>query len=225
MLLRAGLARLGCRPSWPIERAATGQEGRANAAQPRRRYPGEAAEGRGAREQNQDAGPHGFWASLAPRNTPLAGTERGDRVHRPDVPWPPPSGAFSEQACFTSQTAMRAGILILLPCSAAFSGLAGVPAPRLRRVSSPLLQDVTRPARGDRGTADGQVVAVLTRASWGRPYCTYGLRGPAFCVPHVPEAQGSLPPGPRALHVRRAHTSLGRAARTVHTTGRGGARC
>lgn len=53
---------------------------------------------------------------------------------------------------------MRAGILILLPCYAAFSGLAGVPAPRLRRASSPLLQDVTRPARGDRGTADGQVV-------------------------------------------------------------------
>ena len=114
---------------------------------------------------------------------------------------------------------MRAGMLVLLmlPCYAAFSGLAGVPAPRLRRAtSSPLsLQDVTRPARGDRGTADGQVVAVLTRAR-GRPYCTYGLRGPAFCLPHVPEAQGSLPPGPRALHVRRAHTSLGRAARTVH---------
>jgi len=53
---------------------------------------------------------------------------------------------------------MRAGMLILLPCYAAFSGLAGVPAPRLRRASSPLLQDVTRPARGDRGTADGQVV-------------------------------------------------------------------
>ena len=45
---------------------------------------------------------------------------------------------------------MRAGMLILLPCYAAFSGLAGVPAPRLRRASSPLLQDVTRPARGDR---------------------------------------------------------------------------
>ena len=55
---------------------------------------------------------------------------------------------------------MRAGMLILLPCYAAFSGLAGVPAPRLRRASSPLsLQDVTRPARGDRGTADGQVAA------------------------------------------------------------------
>ena len=215
MLLRAGLARLGCRPSWPIERAATRQEGRAGAAQPRRRYPGEAAEGRGAREQNQDAGPHGFWARW--RRGTRHWHSGGDRVtSRPEVPRPPPSGAFSEQACFTSQTAMRAGILILLPCSAAFSGLAGVPAPRLRRVSSPLLQDVTRPARGDRGTADGQVVAVLTRASWGRPYCTYGLRGPAFCLPHVPEAQGSLPPGPRALHVRRAHTSLGRAARTVH---------
>ena len=143
--------------------------------------------------------------------------------HPSDVRSLSPSGSFVEQACFTSQAAMRAGILILLPCSAAFSGLAGVPAPRLRRASSPLLQDVTRPARGDRGTADGQVVAVLTRAR-GRPYCTYGLRGPAFCLPHVPEAQGSLPPGPHALYVRRTRASLGRAARTRTvwcTTGRG----
>ena len=27
----------------------------------------------------------------------------------------------------------------------------------------------------------------------GPPYCTYGLRVPASCVLHVPEAQGSLP--------------------------------
>jgi len=52
---------------------------------------------------------------------------------------------------------MRAGIL-LLPCYAAFSGQAGVPPPQLRRTSSPLLQDITRPARGTRGTADGEVV-------------------------------------------------------------------
>ena len=25
-------------------------------------------------------------------------------------------------------------------------------------------------------------------------YCTYGLRVPASCVPHAPEAQGSFPP-------------------------------
>ena len=52
---------------------------------------------------------------------------------------------------------MRAGIL-LLPCYAAFSGQAGVPPPQLRRASSRLLQDITRPARGTRGTADGEVV-------------------------------------------------------------------
>ena len=54
--------------------------------------------------------------------------------------------------------AMRAGLL-LLPCVAAFSGHAGAPPPRLRRSSSPLLQDVTRPARGTKGTADGEVVS------------------------------------------------------------------
>ena len=119
---------------------------------------------------------------------------------------------------------MRAGMLILLPCYAAFSGLAGVPAPRLRRASSPLLQDVTRPARGDRGTADGQVAARADTYVLGPPCCTYGLPAPASCVPHVPEAQGSLPPGPHALYVRRTRASLGRAARTRTvwcTTGRG----
>ena len=58
---------------------------------------------------------------------------------------------------------MRARALLLLPCYSCFSGLAGVVSPRprasarLRRASAPLLQDVTRAARGDRGTADGQV--------------------------------------------------------------------
>ena len=50
---------------------------------------------------------------------------------------------LTRRRVFSSGKAMRAGILILLPCSAAFSGLAGVPAPRLRRASSPLL-----PGRG-----------------------------------------------------------------------------
>ena len=39
------------------------------------------------------------------------------------------------------------------------------------------------------------------------PYCTYGLRVPASCVPYVPEAQGSLLPGHQARHVRRTRTS------------------
>ena len=38
------------------------------------------------------------------------------------------------------------------------------------------------------------MAAVLRRTPMmGPPYCTYGLRVPAFCVPCVPEAQGSLP--------------------------------
>ena len=102
--------------------------------------------------------------------------------HPSDVRSLSPSGSFVEQACFTSQqAAMRAGILILLPCSAAFSGLAGVPAPRLRRASSPLLQDVTRPARargvGARRTARSP--PVLTRAS-------RGLRAVRTGYPHRP---------------------------------------
>ena len=48
------------------------------------------------------------------------------------------------------------------------------------------------------------------------PYCTYGLRVPAPCVLYVPEAQGSLLPGPHALYVRRTRTSLGRAVRTAY---------
>ena len=115
---------------------------------------------------------------------------------------------------------MRAGMLILLPCYAAFSGLAGVPAPRLRRASSPLLQDVTRPARGDRGTADGQVAARADTYVPGPPCCTYGLPAPDSCLPHVPEAQGSLPPGPHALYVRRTRASLGRTRRTARTAHR-----
>ena len=38
------------------------------------------------------------------------------------------------------------------------------------------------------------MAAVLRRTPMmGPPYCTYGLRVPALCVPCVPEAQGSLP--------------------------------
>ena len=50
----------------------------------------------------------------------------------------------------------------------------------------------------------------------GPLYCTYGLRVPAPCVLYVPEAQGSLLPGPHALYVRRTRTSLGRAVRTAY---------
>ena len=51
------------------------QEGRAGAAQPRRRYPCEAAEGRVAREQNQDASPHGL-----PRTREFSWNARGARL-------------------------------------------------------------------------------------------------------------------------------------------------
>ena len=44
------------------------------------------------------------------------------------------------------------------------------------------------------------------------PYGTYGRRVPASRFVYVPEAQGSLPPGPHALATR---PSLGRAACTV----------
>ena len=44
---------------------------------------------------------------------------------------------------------------------------------------------------------------------------------PASRVPHVPKAQGSLPPGHHALYVRRTCASLGRAARAVRTAYRG----
>ena len=38
----------------------------------------------------------------------------------------------------------------------------------------------------------------------GPPYCTYGPRVPAVCVLYVLKAQGSLPPGPHALHCTHA---------------------
>ena len=41
-------------------------------------------------------------------------------------------------------------------------------------------------------------------------------RAPASCVPHVPQAQGSLPPGKAPRCVRRTRTSLGRAVRTAY---------
>ena len=50
----------------------------------------------------------------------------------------------------------------------------------------------------------------------GPPCCAYGLGAPASCVLYVPEAQGSLPPGPHALYARRTRTSLGRAVRTAY---------
>ena len=77
---------------------------------------------------------------------------------------------------------MRAGMLILLmlPCYAAFSGLAGVPTLlRCAAQLAHLLQDVTRPARGDRGTADGQFAARADAYVPGPPCCTYELPAPA----------------------------------------------
>ena len=50
----------------------------------------------------------------------------------------------------------------------------------------------------------------------GLPYCTYGLRAPVSCVLYVPEAQGSLPPGPTLCTYRGTRTSLGCAVRTVY---------
>jgi hypothetical protein len=50
----------------------------------------------------------------------------------------------------------------------------------------------------------------------GPPDGTLGLRVPTVCVLYVPKAQGSLPPGPHALYVRRTRASLGRAVCTVH---------
>ena len=46
--------------------------------------------------------------------------------------------------------------------------------------------------------------------------CAYGLRVSAPCVPYVPKAQGSVPSGPHAWHVRRTRTRLGRAVRTMY---------
>ena len=87
-----------------------------------------------------------------------------------------------------------------------------------------------RPPPTARGAAAARAVrlcclgrtAVLTRTSRGPPYCTYGLRVPASCVPHVPKAQGSFPPRRHTLYVRGTRTSLGRAVRTAYrgTTGR-----
>ena len=50
----------------------------------------------------------------------------------------------------------------------------------------------------------------------GPPHCTGGPRVPAFGVLYVPEAQGSLPPGPRALYVLGTRASLGRTVRAAH---------
>ena len=47
------------------------------------------------------------------------------------------------------------------------------------------------------------------------PCCTYGLRVPAACVLYA-EGSGQLAPGGAPLYARRAHTSLGRAARTAY---------
>ena len=41
----------------------------------------------------------------------------------------------------------------------------------------------------------------------GPPCCAYGLGAPASCVLYVPEAQGSLPPGPHALYAH-AHVHV-----------------
>ena len=60
-------------------------------------------------------------------------------------------------------------------------------------------------------TAEVILVSVSTHADTyapGPPCCTYWVRVPAFCVPYVPEAQGSLPPGSHALYVRCTRTSL-----------------
>ena len=51
----------------------------------------------------------------------------------------------------------------------------------------------------------------------GPPYCTYGLRVPAFCVPYVPEARSSLPARRHTLYVT---SSLRRAARNNRSSGR-----
>ena len=48
----------------------------------------------------------------------------------------------------------------------------------------------------------------------GPPYCKYGLRVPASCVPYVPNAQGC--PGQAPRYVRRTRTGLGRAVRTAY---------
>ena len=50
----------------------------------------------------------------------------------------------------------------------------------------------------------------------GPLYCAHGLRVPASCVLHVPEAQGSLLPGRQARYVRRARTYRGRAVRIAY---------
>ena len=68
-------------------------------------------------------------------------------------------------------------------------------------------------AAGDVGRLDHALGYVNTYAPQP-PYCTYGLRVSAACVLYVPEAQGSLPPGPHALYVRRTRTSL--RCRTYH---------
>ena len=57
--------------------------------------------------------------------------------------------------------------------------------------------------------------SVLTQHSHPGAAALCWLRVSASCVLHVSSAQGSSPPGPHALHVRR--TSLGRAGSTVCT--------
>ena len=48
----------------------------------------------------------------------------------------------------------------------------------------------------------------------GLLHCTYGVRAPAACVPHVPEAQGSLPRRATAVRASCAYQGLGRTVRT-----------
>eukprot|EP00964_Phaeocystis_antarctica_P059815 scaffold35572_cov56-Phaeocystis_antarctica.AAC.1 len=62
------------------------------------------------------------------------------------------------------------------------------------------------------------MAAVLRRTPMmGPPYCTHGLRVPAFCVPCVPEAQGSLPLDASGRRTARTpYEYQPRACRTYH---------
>ena len=72
-------------------------------------------------------------------------------------------------------------------------------------------------AQGSGASAAGpEYTDLLSRGSFppcadtyarGPPYCTHGLRVLASCALCVSGAQGSLPPGPHALYVRKTRTS------------------
>ena len=108
---------------------------------------------------------------------------------------------------------MRAGMLILLmlPCYAAFSGLAGVPTLlRCAAQLAHLLQDVTRPARGDRGTADGQFAARADAYVPGPPCCvrtSWSTRTSLTChmpctgAPYIPYQHRAPCGTPQVVHV------------------------